>query len=91
MGKMLKKVEDNLIKSGRFNRDDLHLEDSEGGKVAGFVVSSEFDSLTDMERQDSLWNLLRSFLTDEETYQIIAIITVSPEEYEAYSEESVAV
>ena len=88
---MLTQVEDNLIKSGSFGRDDLHLEDSEGGKVAGFVVSSEFEEKTDMERQDFLWDMLKGFLTDEETRQIIAIITVTPEEYEAYSEEFFAV
>jgi len=79
------KIENILLKHG-FSEDDLNLEDVNVNKVAGFVVSKTFTDMPDMKRQDYIWHIFDEELTVEERLKIVAIITLSPDEVEAYAD-----
>jgi acid stress-induced BolA-like protein IbaG/YrbA len=79
------KIEKILIKSG-FSKDELNLEDVNVNKVAGFVVSEKFADMPDMERQDYIWSIFDEKLAVEDRLKIVAIITLSPDEVEAYAD-----
>ena len=85
MDKIRVKIEKILLKRG-FSEDDLNLEDVNVNKVAGFVVSETFTDMPDMERQDYIWRIFDEKLSVEDRLKIVAIITLSPDEVEAYAD-----
>jgi|GEM_PF-5227601 len=54
----------------------------EEGVVSGFVVAPEFEELTHLERQRTVWAQIRKELPDEES-KVGTILLYSPEEADA--------
>ena len=50
------------------------------GKWGGLVISSSFVGMTQVERQDFIWDILSSELFFHEMEQILGLITLTPEE-----------
>jgi hypothetical protein len=49
-------------------------------KVGGSVVWEGFSPYEQLERQERLWTALRHSLSDEEQFQVTAILTLTPTE-----------
>ncbi|TAK27091.1 MAG: hypothetical protein EPO40_18275 [Myxococcaceae bacterium] len=65
-----------------FKPEDIHLETTASGSVGGHIVSGSFAGQTQMERQEHLWEGLRSNLKPDQIFKIVALLTVTPEEIE---------
>ncbi|MGD8718658.1 MAG: hypothetical protein PVH29_07535 [Candidatus Zixiibacteriota bacterium] len=78
------KVEEAI--NAEFGENAAELEVLESGRVSGFVVSGKFDDKSDQERQDMLWETLKEALTQEELLNVSFLITLTPDEEEAYAE-----
>lgn len=52
------------------------------GRVTGCIISSAFTGQNDHSRQDRLWKVLASKLSEEEMSHIGPIVTLSPAEAE---------
>lgn len=63
-----------------YHDNEVHLETTPSGKVGGHIVSSAFKGMSQLERQDDLWDELKQRLTEAEQNRIVAILTVTPEE-----------
>ena len=74
------------IINAEFGENAADLEVLESGRVSGFVVSVRFDDKSDKERQDMLWEALREKLSQEELLNVSFLITLTPDEEEAYAE-----
>lgn len=81
----LKEIVDKII-NAEFGENAAELEVLESGRVAGFVVSGKFDEKTDKERQDMIWDILEKELQPPELLNVSFLITLTPEEEEAYAE-----
>lgn len=66
-----------------FAEAEVQLERAGGGKVGGVLVSRKFAGKSQEERQDELWAALRAKLPPDELVQIVAIMTMTPEEIAA--------
>jgi acid stress-induced BolA-like protein IbaG/YrbA len=75
-----------ILQGKGFSEEDINLEDVNINKVAGVVVSERFTDMPDMERQDFIWKIFDEELTIDERLKIVAIITLSPDEAEAYAD-----
>ncbi|EYF00006.1 hypothetical protein [Chondromyces apiculatus] len=60
--------------------EEVHLEVTPEGRVAGHIVSDAFRGKTQMHRQHQLWKELRQRLTRAELARIVALLTVTPAE-----------
>lgn len=81
----LKEIVDKII-NAEFGENAAELEVLESGRVAGFVVSLKFNEKTDKERQDMIWDILEKELQPPELLNVSFLITLTPEEEEAYAE-----
>ena len=70
----------------RFSQQEIQLEGGDDDRVMGFVVSPVFQRKTAMTRQKMIWALLNKHLDAGERRRVLGIITMTPEEEEAYSE-----
>jgi acid stress-induced BolA-like protein IbaG/YrbA len=85
MATIREEIEKILLEEG-FSEEDINLEDVDIKKVAGFVVSERFSDMPDMDRQNFLWKIFEGKLDTEDLLKIVAIITLSPDEVEAYTD-----
>jgi acid stress-induced BolA-like protein IbaG/YrbA len=74
------------IINAAFGENAAELEALESGRVSGFVVSIKFDDKSDKERQDMLWAVLEEKLPRGELLNVSFLITLTPDEEEAYAE-----
>jgi acid stress-induced BolA-like protein IbaG/YrbA len=74
------------IINAAFGENAAELEELESGRVSGFVVSVKFDDKSDKERQDMLWAVLEEKLPRGELLNVSFLITLTPDEEEAYAE-----
>ncbi|HCE46909.1 MAG TPA: hypothetical protein DET40_25460 [Lentisphaeria bacterium] len=61
---------------------DFRLDVSTSGKVSGFIISRTFAGMPQFERQNLLWDYLEKLLNPDLINNIIALITITPEENE---------
>ncbi len=59
---------------------ECHLETSATGRVGGLVVSEAFGGRSQVQRQELIWAELRKHLAPEELIQVMALLTLTPEE-----------
>jgi acid stress-induced BolA-like protein IbaG/YrbA len=60
----------------------IELEKSSDGRIGGFVISDSYKGLSQIERQNMLWEQLSKLLDKEKQRQIMAILTMTPSEVE---------
>ena len=65
------------IKDSKFN-----LQETRGGKVGGFIISPTFVGMSQIERQNMVWDYLDKNLDKREILHIVSLVTVTPEEDE---------
>lgn len=58
----------------------LELEETSKHKVGGFIVSSTFLDMDQLDRQNKVWNYLEDVLQPEELLNIVSLVTVTPDE-----------
>lgn len=68
---------------------ECHLDTSATGRVGGVVIGSAFAGMSQTERQELIWKNLREQLTQGELIQIMALLTLTPEEASDLHEDSV--
>lgn len=65
---------------------DLEVDDSNPRRLVGILTSSQFRGESELERQNTIWDLLEEKLTDEQLAQIVIIIANTPDESEDWEE-----
>ena len=50
------------------------------GKVGGFIISPTFEGMTQIERQNLLWDYLDAKLDREKILHIVSLVTITPDE-----------
>lgn len=78
---MEQELRQTLIDLG-FRDEEIHLESTPSGKVGGWIISDNFDGVSQIERQNNLWARLRERLPPEKLAKIVAILTMTPLEVE---------
>jgi acid stress-induced BolA-like protein IbaG/YrbA len=71
-----------LVQLG-YTDDEVRLEEAGGGKVGGVLVSGRFAGRSQEERQQELWAALRKNMKPEDLLDIVALMTMTPEEIAA--------
>ncbi|MDZ7359269.1 MAG: hypothetical protein ONB46_00890 [candidate division KSB1 bacterium] len=59
----------------------------DGERVKGVIISEEFAGIDDADRQDQVWDILESKLSETEQRRVLSLIAYTPEEYRAFKEE----
>jgi len=59
----------------------------DGERVKGVIISEEFSGIDDADRQDQVWDILESKLSETEQRRVLSLIAYTPEEYRAFKEE----
>lgn len=72
-----------VLRALGFDDTEVQLEGAGGGKVGGVLVSRKFEGKSQEQRQNELWDALRAKLAPDELVQIVAIMTMTPEEIAA--------
>jgi acid stress-induced BolA-like protein IbaG/YrbA len=81
MEKFIPKLRKLLAKN--FAGSKLELDRIGGGRVSGLLTWDGFVEVEQIERQRTVWRILRSKLTPEEQHRVAAILTLTPEEMTA--------
>ena len=63
-----------------YTDDEIFLEITGAGKVAGHIISEAFRGESQLNRQDLLWAQLQQRLRPDELQNIVAILTMTPTE-----------
>jgi len=72
-----------VLRALGFSDAEVQLENTGGGKVGGVLISKRFAGHSQEDRQQVLWDELRKQMRPEELVQIVAIMTMTPEEIAA--------
>jgi acid stress-induced BolA-like protein IbaG/YrbA len=72
-----------VLRALGFEEAEVQLEHAGGGRLGGVLVSRRFAGKSQEERQSELWTGLRAKMSPEELVQIVAIMTMTPEEIAA--------
>jgi acid stress-induced BolA-like protein IbaG/YrbA len=72
-----------VLRALGFADAEVQLEQTVSGKVGGVLVSTRFAGHSQEERQNELWHALRAQMQPDELVQIVAIMTMTPEEIAA--------
>jgi acid stress-induced BolA-like protein IbaG/YrbA len=72
-----------VLRALGFTDAEVQLEAAGGGKLGGVVVSAKFLGRSQEDRQNDLWRGLKENMRPEELVQIVAIMTMTPEEIAA--------
>ncbi|QTA83382.1 BolA-like domain-containing protein [Desulfonema limicola] len=59
---------------------EIDMEESSSGKIGGFIVSKIFEGMSQLERQNYIWNHLEKELNEEQHKRIRLILTLTPGE-----------
>lgn len=70
----------NALSQLQFSPEQVHLESTDSGKIGGHIISAHFTGKSQLERQNLLWEGLEQQLEPDELKQIVALLTVTPEE-----------
>ena len=81
-------LRDNLEKIFQSEYADAQVREEGVGFGSSFfvLITKEFDGMDETERQDAVWKLIRDNLDFDETKQVGFVLTMTPEEEEAYAE-----
>ena len=82
MAKLKDKLE-NLLNSIGVKVD---LEES-NDRIGGIIISSIFYGMDQIDRQNKVWDYLESKLNQTEVNKIVTLATVTPLEFNAYTED----
>lgn len=63
-----------------YTDDEIYLQPSGAGKVAGYIISEAFRGESQINRQNKLWTQIEAKLTPDELQHITAILTMTPAE-----------
>jgi acid stress-induced BolA-like protein IbaG/YrbA len=72
-----------VLRALGFSDAEVQLENAGSGKVGGVLVSPRFAGRSQEDRQHALWDELRKRMGPDELVQIVAIMTMTPEEIAA--------
>ncbi len=79
MDALIRKLDDTI--RAAFAGADVSLEVAPAiSKIGGAVVWDGFEPLGQLDRQRRLWSALRDALSDDEQFQVTAILTLTPTE-----------
>jgi hypothetical protein len=61
-----------------FSPKEILLQSAGGGMVGGWIISKSFARLTEIERQQKVWNLFDKYLTEKDRRRIVGFLTFTP-------------
>ena len=64
----------------------IELEDVPPGKVAGTLVSKQFEGKPTPARQDLVWDALDAALDEYERTRVVIVLAETPEEHQLYKD-----
>jgi len=68
------------LRTAGFSDDEIQLETTATGRVGGFIIAARFDGMSQLDRQDMLWNELRNYLDPATLNSIVSLLTMTPDE-----------
>lgn len=66
-----------------YKESEIQLENAGSGKLGGVLITESFEGVSQEDRQQQLWDGLRGKLSPDELIQIVAIMTMTPNEIAA--------
>ena len=76
---MEERIRQALLAAG-FADDEIQLETTATGRVGGFIIASRFDGMSQLDRQEMLWNELKNYLDPATLASIVSLLTMTPDE-----------
>jgi acid stress-induced BolA-like protein IbaG/YrbA len=77
-----------VLKNEFPNAKDILVEPApDGERVKGVIISESFAGIDDADRQDNVWDILESKLSQTEQRRVLSLIAYTPEEYRAFKED----
>jgi hypothetical protein len=73
---VITRVQKALLKG--FSPSEIRLKSAGRGKLDGWIISKSFDVLTDEERQQKVWKLIETYLTEKDRNRILGFFTFTP-------------
>lgn len=73
-------VRDAILRAPGISGARVELEVAQSGTVGGFVISDGFAGLTQIERQDLLWDHFDDTLSADVRAQVVMLLTMTPDE-----------
>ncbi len=61
-----------------FSSKEIILQNAGGGMVGGWIISNAFEDLTAEERQQKIWKLFNTNLTEKDRGRIVGFLTFTP-------------
>jgi hypothetical protein len=61
-----------------FSAKEILLQNTGGGRVGGWIISTSFDGLDGMERQQKIWKLFGMYLNEKDRSRIVGFHTFTP-------------
>jgi hypothetical protein len=61
-----------------FSPKEIILQNAGGGMVGGWIISNSFEDLTAEERQQKIWKLFDTNLTERDRGRIVGFLTFTP-------------
>ena len=55
-------------------------------RISGFIISEKFLGMDHEARQETVWDLLRASLSQEERRNVLGVLIYTPQEVKAYTE-----
>ncbi|MCP4347769.1 MAG: hypothetical protein GY795_19890 [Desulfobacterales bacterium] len=77
-----KKELEHILSEIGLENPDLEIEATPEGRVGGFIISESFLGISQIERQNMLWDKLDKILDEEKRLKIIGLLTMTPAEAE---------
>ena len=71
-----------VLEKLRLEELEIDMEESGSGKIGGFIVSKIFEGMSQLERQNYIWDHLEKELNEEQHKRIRLVLTLTPEESE---------
>lgn len=71
-----------VLKKLSFAESEIDMKESDSGKIGGFIVSKIFEGMSQLDRQNYIWDHLEKELNEEQHKKIRLILTLTPEESE---------
>ena len=68
------------LKKLGFEKSEIDMEESDSGKIGGIIISKLFEGMSQLERQNYIWDHLEKELNEEQHNRIRLILTLTPEE-----------
>lgn len=72
----------NALLALKFENPKIELEKTVSGKIGGVLITKTFTGMSQLDRQNTVWDHLEKELGKEKITRIVAVLTLTPDEAE---------